>query len=141
MQTITINFIVSGSWEEMPDKRLRYVYKLLADNFSTHEAKIVFLLKWCDTKVIAVGTPALTLSISANMFELKAITLAEQKHGAFHNSAEAQLLYTFLFLRLGRLCEPPVPGVNHNLVSRSKSLFSVLQTLIRLASAIRAGRR
>ena len=52
MQTISINFIVPGSWEEMSDKQLRYVYQLLADNFGTDEIKTLFLLKWSGTKVI-----------------------------------------------------------------------------------------
>lgn len=88
MQTISINFIVPGSWEEMSDKQLRYVYQLLADNFGTDEIKTLFLLKWSGTKVIgrqdsspSEATPSVTgsylVKLGKQMFELTPLTLAE----------------------------------------------------------------
>ena len=50
--SISINFIVPQSWRELSDKQLRYVYQLIADNFSTDEVKTHFLLKWSGNKVI-----------------------------------------------------------------------------------------
>lgn len=78
MQTIFINFIVPGSWEEMSDKQLRYVYQLLADNFGTDEIKTLFLLKWSGTKVIGrQESGSYLVKLGKNLFELTPLTLAE----------------------------------------------------------------
>lgn len=78
MQTISINFIVPGSWEEMSDKQLRYVYQLMADNFSTDEVKTLFLLKWSGTKVIGrQDSGSYLVKLGKQMFELTPLTLAE----------------------------------------------------------------
>ncbi|MDE7419048.1 MAG: hypothetical protein K2N35_02445 [Muribaculaceae bacterium] len=52
MQTITINFQVPQGWHELGDKQLRYVYQLLAADYSADEVKTLCLLQWSDTKVI-----------------------------------------------------------------------------------------
>ena len=52
MQTISINFIVPQGWHELSDKKLRYVYQLLANEFVTDEVKTLCLLQWSGTKVI-----------------------------------------------------------------------------------------
>ena len=36
----------------MSDKQFRYVYQLMADNFSANEVKTLYLIKWSGTKVI-----------------------------------------------------------------------------------------
>lgn len=78
MQTISINFIIPGSWEEMSDKQLRYVYQLMADNFSTDEVKTLFLLKWSGTKVIGrQDSGSFLVKLGKQMFELTPLTLAE----------------------------------------------------------------
>lgn len=78
MQTISINFIVPGSWEEMSDKQLRYVYQLLADEFATDEIKTLFLLKWSGTKVLGrQDSGSYLVKLGKQMFELTPLTLAE----------------------------------------------------------------
>ena len=78
MQTISINFIVPGSWEEMSDKQLRYVYQLMADNFGTDEIKTLFLLKWRGTKVIGrQESGSYLVKLGKNLFELTPLTLTE----------------------------------------------------------------
>lgn len=39
MQTISIDIIVPQGWHELSDKQLRYVYQLLADEFSSDKIK------------------------------------------------------------------------------------------------------
>ena len=56
MQNISINFQVPQGWLELGDKQLRYVYQLLAGDFSADEIKTLCLLQWSDTKVIGQGT-------------------------------------------------------------------------------------
>lgn len=78
MQTISINFIVPGSWEEMSDKQLRYVYQLLADEFATDEIKTLCLLRWSATKVIGKqDSGAYLLRKGKILFEVTPLTLAE----------------------------------------------------------------
>ena len=50
--SISIDFIVPQGWHELGDKQLRYVYQLLAENFSADEIKTLCLLQWSGTKVI-----------------------------------------------------------------------------------------
>lgn len=52
MQTISINFILPQDWQELGDKRLRYVYELIAAEHTTDEIKTLCLLRWSGTKVI-----------------------------------------------------------------------------------------
>ena len=39
-------------WHDLGDKQLRYVYQLLADDFTPDEMKTLCLLQWSNLKVI-----------------------------------------------------------------------------------------
>lgn len=52
MQTISINFVLPQDWQELGDKRLRYVYELIAAEHTTDEIRTICLLRWSGTKVI-----------------------------------------------------------------------------------------
>ena len=52
MQTISINFQVPQGWHELGDKQLRYVYQLIASNFTSDEIKTLCLHHWSDTKIL-----------------------------------------------------------------------------------------
>ena len=49
--SISINFQVPKGWYELGEKQLRYVYPLIASNFTSDEIKTLGLLHWSDTKV------------------------------------------------------------------------------------------
>lgn len=49
----------------MSDKQLRYVYQLMADNFSTDEVRTLFLLKWSGTKIIGRQDSSLSEATSS----------------------------------------------------------------------------
>ena len=51
MATISINLIVPQGWHELDDKQLRYVYSLIAKEFSADEIKTLALPKWATPKV------------------------------------------------------------------------------------------
>ena len=51
MATISINLIVPQGWHELDDAQLRYVYSLIAKEFSADEIKTLALLKWATPKV------------------------------------------------------------------------------------------
>ena len=55
MQNISINFQVPQGWHELGDKQLRYVYSLIAKEFSANEIKTLALLKWATPKVRVEG--------------------------------------------------------------------------------------
>lgn len=78
MQTISINFIVPQGWHELSDKQLRYVYQLLAQNFTSDEVKTLCLLHWTGTKVIGKqNTDGYLLRKGRFIFEVTPLTLAE----------------------------------------------------------------
>ncbi len=78
MQNISINFQVPQGWHELGDKQLRYVYQLLAGDFSADEIKTLCLLRWSDTKVIGKQpTGAYLLRKGKTLFEVTPLTLAE----------------------------------------------------------------
>lgn len=78
MQTISINFIVPQGWHELSDKQLRYVYQLLAQNFTSDEVKTLCLLHWTGTKVIGKqNTDGYLLRKGKILFEVTPLTLAE----------------------------------------------------------------
>ena len=78
MQTISINFIVPQGWHELSDRQLRYVYQLLAAEYSTDEIKTLCLLRWSGTKAIGrQDTGAYLLKRGKLLFEVTPLTLAE----------------------------------------------------------------
>ena len=78
MQNISINFQVPQGWHELGDKQLRYVYQLLASDFSADEIKTLCLLQWSDTKVIGKQpSGAYLLRKGKTLFEATPLTIAE----------------------------------------------------------------
>lgn len=78
MQTISINFQVPQGWHELGDKQLRYVYQLLASDFSADEIKTLCLLQWSGTKVIGCqDSGSYLLKRGKILFEVTPLTLAE----------------------------------------------------------------
>lgn len=78
METISINFQIPASWSELSDKQLRYVYQLIADNFTTDEIKTLCLLRWSGTKVIGrQESGSYLLKKGKLLFEVTPLTIAE----------------------------------------------------------------
>ena len=78
MQTISINFILPQDWQELGDKRLRYVYELIAAEHTTDEIKTICLLRWSGTKVIGrQETGSYILKKGKLLFEVTPVTIAE----------------------------------------------------------------
>ena len=51
MNTISINLNVPQGWHELDDKQLRYVYSLIAKEFSADEIKTLALLSSSSVKL------------------------------------------------------------------------------------------
>lgn len=78
MQTLSINFQIPSNWAELGDKQLRYVFSLLAKDFSSDELKTLCLLQWSDTKVIGrQESGAYLLKKGKFLFEVTSVMLAE----------------------------------------------------------------
>ncbi len=78
MQTLSINFQIPSNWAELGDKQLRYVYSLLAADFTSDEMKTLCLLQWSCTKVVGrQESGAYLLKKGKFLFEVTPVMLAE----------------------------------------------------------------
>ena len=78
MQTISINFQVPQGWHELDDKQLRYVYSLIAKEFSSDEIKTLALLHFSGFKVIARHDKnSFLLKHGKNLFQTSGTLIAE----------------------------------------------------------------
>ena len=48
----TINLTVPKSWQELPDKELRYVFRLLNGSFTLTQVKTRCLMRWAGLHVV-----------------------------------------------------------------------------------------
>ena len=78
MQTITIDFHVPQGWHELGDKQLRFVYSLIANEFSADEIKTLALLHFSGCKVIARHDKnSFLLKHGKNLFQTSGTLIAE----------------------------------------------------------------
>lgn len=78
MKTISINFQIPASWQELSDKQLRFVYKLIAKGFDSSELKILSIFRWSRTKVVGRNENGCYLLKKNNcFFEVSPIMIAE----------------------------------------------------------------
>lgn len=77
-EKIKIDFIVPKGWHELTDKQLRYIYRLIASDFSTDEIKTMCLLAWSGTKVIGRQDDGMYLLKRGKIFfEVSPLDIAE----------------------------------------------------------------
>ena len=48
----TINLTVPKSWQELPDKELRFVFRLFNGSFTLTQVKTRCLIRWAGMKVV-----------------------------------------------------------------------------------------
>lgn len=78
MDSITIDFQLPASWLELSDKKLRYVFELLAADVSADELKMLCLLRWGGTRVIGrQQSGRYLLKQGKRLFEVSHVALAE----------------------------------------------------------------
>ncbi len=66
----TINLIVPRGWHELDDKQLRYLFGLLADDYSSAEIRTLCLLRWSGLKVLYRQDNDFVLSFGSEEFML-----------------------------------------------------------------------
>lgn len=77
MQTI-IDFTVPASWHKLTDAQLKYVFSLLAYDYSTEQVKFLCLLRWSSTKVIGrQDNGTFLLKKDKRFFETSPLAFAE----------------------------------------------------------------
>ena len=47
-----LNISIPKSWQELPDKELRFVYRLLQGDYTLAQIKTICLLRWADMRVV-----------------------------------------------------------------------------------------
>ncbi|WP_407404522.1 hypothetical protein [Sodaliphilus sp.] len=79
METIAVNLIVPKGWNELNDKQLLFVYRLLADGLPSVDIRTKCLLKWSDTHVMGVGSGETTFLLKhrGKTFDVPATQVAE----------------------------------------------------------------
>ena len=66
----TINLIVPRGWHDLDDKQLRYLFGLLADDYSSAEIRTLCLLRWSGLKVLYRQDNDFVLSFGSEEFML-----------------------------------------------------------------------
>ena len=78
MQKQLVNLIVPSTWAELNDKQLLFVYRLLADGYSSVDIRTKCLLKWSDTHVVGGnGTSHFLLKHQGQVFDVSALQIAQ----------------------------------------------------------------
>ena len=78
MQEYRIDIKIPSSWQHLSDKQLRFVYKLIASEFSIDEIKTLCLFKWGNIKMLArKESGEFILQKSKVIFEVSPLALAE----------------------------------------------------------------
>lgn len=67
---MSINLIVTRGWHELDDKQLRYLFGLLADDYSSAEIRTLCLLRWSGLKVLYRQDNDFVLSFGSEEFML-----------------------------------------------------------------------
>ena len=73
----TINLIVPRGWHELDDKQLRYLFGLLADDYSSAEIRTLCLLRWSGLKVLYRHNSDFVFRLGKNDFKLSATVVAD----------------------------------------------------------------
>ena len=73
----TINLIVPRGWHELDDKQLRYLFGLLADEYSSAEIRTLCLFRWAGLKVQYCHNSHFVARLGKDDFTLSATIVAD----------------------------------------------------------------
>ena len=77
MVTKTINLIVPRGWHELDDKQLRYLFGLLADDYSSAEIRTLCLFRWAGLRVQYCHNSHFVVRLGKDDFTLSATVVAD----------------------------------------------------------------
>ena len=76
MKTV-IDLSVPKSWQELPDKELRFVYRLLNSNCTLTQVKVRCLLRWAGMKVVRQEGALFIMRYKKQVFPISALQITE----------------------------------------------------------------
>lgn len=72
-----VNIIIPKDWQELNDKQLRFVYRLLGSNYSLPQVKTKCLIKWSGIEVIRREGALFVIRYNKQVFPISALQIAE----------------------------------------------------------------
>ena len=76
MKTV-IDLSVPKSWQELPDKELRYVFRLLNGSFTLAQVKARCLLRWAGMRVLRQEGALFVVRYKKQVFPISALQITE----------------------------------------------------------------
>ena len=76
MKTV-IDLSIPKSWQELPDKELRFVYRLLNSNCTLTQVKVRCLLRWAGIKVVRQEGALFIMRYKKQVFPISALQITE----------------------------------------------------------------
>ncbi len=76
MKTV-IDLSIPKSWQELPDKELRYVFRLLNGSFTITQVKARCLLRWAGMKVVRQEEALFIMRYKKKVFAISALQITE----------------------------------------------------------------
>jgi len=76
MKTV-IDLSIPKSWQELPDKELRYVFRLLNGSFTITQVKARCLLRWAGMKVVRQEGALFIMRYKKQVFAISALQITE----------------------------------------------------------------
>ena len=73
----TIDLSIPKSWQELPDKELRFVFRLLNGNYSITQVKTMCLLRWAKMKVLRQEGAIFIMRLGKQVFPISALQITE----------------------------------------------------------------
>lgn len=73
----TINLTIPKSWQDLSDKQLRYVYRLLNRNYTLTQIKTMCLLRWGRMKVLRREGAVFIVRHHGQLFPISALQISE----------------------------------------------------------------
>lgn len=73
----TIDLSIPKSWQELSDKQLRFVYRLLNGNYSLAQVKTMCLIKWGKMRVLRQEGALFIMRYKKQVFPISALQIAE----------------------------------------------------------------
>lgn len=74
---LTLNLIIPKDWQELSDKQLRHVYRLLAGNYSLPQIKSLCLIKWAGLEVLRREGSVYIVKHRGETYPLTALQITE----------------------------------------------------------------
>lgn len=73
----SLNLTIPKAWQELTDKQLRFVFRLLAGNYSLPQIKTLCLMKWAKLRVLRREGAVFIIEYQGNTYPVTALQITE----------------------------------------------------------------